>query len=611
MGRSPRLLKISSGKSTTGLIRYLFDTKKAKDHTDPHLVASWDGFAPDPGRATDAQDAVRKRLVADLDLRVNQARRHGRAPERHVWHCSIRAATTDRHLGDDEWADIAPRIVGATGIAPTGDPDGCRWVAVRHAPDHIHIAATTVRADLRPARHWNDYLTADRELAAIEKEYGLFQVVRGDRTAAKRPTRAEQEKARPHGQAATPREHLRSMVRTLVAGARSTEEFLYLLAHTDGVQVQVKHFPSGDIRGYTVALTGDTNQAGSPSGSPAPNSPRTCPFRRSRSAWTTSSRTPTTSRSDVPPIPGIKRQPPPNASPTISTTPPTTRPPRRTSTPSAKPSTPCPSSRPHLCRLNFGRWQLSSSAPSAPTYRPSTRHARALRGAVRSILRKPAPQDGAVLAMFLDAAILATLAALRWHQHRHHNQQAAAAQRALRQLQSAYIEAAAVPMAALAQQRPPQLTVERHIAMVRQVVPEYAEKIVEDTAFDALTATLVQAQGAGHAPEQILRTAIGRRTLADTEHPAGFSPAASNASSPARHPAHHFTPPIEQTDGMTIFKRAPPLQLHGILQILYRQAGRESSSTIEGKANGLSGRPRWHGLEQLADIGRIFVPARG
>lgn len=264
MGRSPRLLKISSGKSTTGLIRYPFDTKKAKDHTDPHLVASWDGFAPDPGRATDAPDAVRKRLVADLDLRVNQARRHGRAPERHVWHCSIRAATTDRHLDDDEWADIARRIVGATGIAPTGDPDGCRWVAVRHAPDHIHIAATTVRADLRPARHWNDYLTADRELAVIEKEYRLFQVVRGDRTAAKRPTRAEQEKARRHGQAATPREHLRSMVRTLVAGARSTEEFLYLLAHTDGVQVQVKHFPSGDIRGYTVALTGDTNQAGEP-----------------------------------------------------------------------------------------------------------------------------------------------------------------------------------------------------------------------------------------------------------------------------------------------------------------------------------------------------------
>lgn len=164
--------------------------------------------------------------------------------------------------------------------------------------------------------------------------------------------------------------------------------------------------------------------------------------------------------------------------------------------------------------------------------------------------------------MFLDAAILATLAAVRWHQARRHNQQVAAAQRALCQLQSAYIEAAAVPMAALAQQRPPQLTVERHIAMVRQVVPEYAEKIVEDTAFDALTATLVQAQEAGHAPEQILRTAIGRRTLADTEHPAGFSPGASNASSPARHPVNW--PVLLKPAAITGFLRGPARsQRHG------------------------------------------------
>ena len=61
------IAKISGGKDTAGLIRYLFDTKKAKDHTDPHLVASWDGFAPDPGRADDF-DATKRLLVADLDL---------------------------------------------------------------------------------------------------------------------------------------------------------------------------------------------------------------------------------------------------------------------------------------------------------------------------------------------------------------------------------------------------------------------------------------------------------------------------------------------------------------------------------------------------------------
>ena len=75
------IAKISGGKDTAGLIRYLFDTKKAKDHTDPHLIASWDGFAPDPGRADDF-DAPKKRLVADLDLRVKQARRLGPVPNR-------------------------------------------------------------------------------------------------------------------------------------------------------------------------------------------------------------------------------------------------------------------------------------------------------------------------------------------------------------------------------------------------------------------------------------------------------------------------------------------------------------------------------------------------
>ncbi|GHF17451.1 relaxase/mobilization nuclease domain-containing protein [Streptomyces griseoluteus] len=257
------IAKIGSGKSTTGLIRYLFDTKKAKDHTDPHLVASWDGFAPDPGRADDF-DATKKRLVADLDLRVKQARRLGRAPDRHVWHCSVRAAPGDRHLTDAEWADIARRIVAATGIAPQGDLDGCRWVAVRHADDHIHIAATKVRGDLRTARHWNDYLTADKELAAIEKEYGLQRVVRGDRTAAKRPTRAETEKARRAGTTRTSRERLRTTVRQLVSIASSMEEFLHLLGGVEGVLVDVQRFPSGDVRGYKVAVEGDTNAAGEP-----------------------------------------------------------------------------------------------------------------------------------------------------------------------------------------------------------------------------------------------------------------------------------------------------------------------------------------------------------
>ncbi|MFE0433567.1 relaxase/mobilization nuclease domain-containing protein [Streptomyces nigra] len=509
------IAKISSGKETAGLIRYLFDTKRATDHTDPHLVASWDGFAPDPGRSEDA-DATRRLLVADLDLHVKQARRLGRAPEKHVWHCSIRAAETDRHLSDEEWADIARRVVASTGISPDGDPDGCRWVAVRHAPDHIHIAATKVRADLRTARHWNDYLTADRELAAIEKEYGLFQVVRGDRTAAKRPTRAEQEKARRAGQDKTARERLRATVRTAVAAASSLEEFVDLLHHLDGVLVEIVYFPSGDVRGYKVALGDD---AGGPiwySGSKlAPD--LSFPKIQERLA-------------NIEPQPADqpgRRRPDPWHQATAATE----------RIPHHLDQADDEASQAHLAAFGEALDALPLLAPqplrpqlreAATAFERATRsrvraehhHARALRGAVRAMLREPAPRDGAALAMFLDAAILVVIAAARWHQLRHHNQQVAAAHQTLLHLQAAYDQAAAAPLAALAQRRPPQQTVDRHIRQIRRAVPDHAEQVIEDPAFDALTALLTEAEAAGHDPEQLLMHAADQRALDDARRPA-------------------------------------------------------------------------------------------
>ncbi|MER6010119.1 relaxase/mobilization nuclease domain-containing protein [Streptomyces bluensis] len=509
------IAKISSGKETAGLIRYLFDTKRAKDHTDPHLVASWDGFAPDPGRTEDS-DAARKLLVADLDLHVKQARRLGRTPERRVWHCSIRAAPEDRILSDEEWADIARRVVAATGIAPDGDPDGCRWVAVRHADDHIHIAATKVRADLRTARHWNDYLTADRKLAAIEKEYGLFQVVRGDRTAAKRPTRAEQEKARRAGHDKTAPERLRATVRTAVAAASSMEEFVDLLRHIDGVLVEIVYFPSGDVRGYKVALDDEANGPIWYSGSklaPDLSFPKIQERLKAIEAQPTGK-------------PG-RRQPNPWHQATAATE----RIPRRLNQDDDE------ASQAHLAAFGEALDALPLLAPqplrpqlreAATAFERATRsriqaehhHARALRGAVRAMLRQPAPKDGAALAMFLDAAILVVIAAARWHQLRQHDQQVAAAHQTLLHLQAAYEQAAAAPLAALAQRRPPQQTVDRHIRQIRQAVPNHAEQVIEDAAFDALTAALAEAEAADHDPEQLLIQAANQRSLDDAHRPA-------------------------------------------------------------------------------------------
>ncbi|MGW7689551.1 relaxase/mobilization nuclease domain-containing protein [Streptomyces asiaticus] len=508
------IAKISSGKDTAGLIRYLYGPGRANEHTDPHLVASWDGFAPDPGRSNDF-NAARKLLVADLDLRLHQAKRLGRAPKQHVWHCSLRASPEDRPLSDGEWATIARRVVAATGIAPEGDPDGCRWVAVRHAEDHIHIAATKVRGDLRTARRWNDYLTADKELAAIEKDYGLHQVVRGDRTAAKRPTRAEQEKARRTGHQRAARERLRSTVRTAVSVATSPEEFLDILTRTDSVQVDIQYFPSGDIRGYKVALDGDTNAAGAPvwySGSKlAPD----LSFPKIRERLTDLDTPPTTA-------PEARRRPNPWHQATAAAE----RIPQRLAQADDA------AAQAHIAAFGEALDVLPILAPkelrpqlqqAAITFERATRsriraqqdQARALRSAIRVLRTTPVTGDGSGLAMFLDVALLVVTAAAHWHQLRQHDQQVAAARQALLHLRTAYEQAAAGPLAALAQRQPPAHTIERHAKQIRTVVPDYAEEVLEDPAWAGLATVLTEAETAGHDPERLLQHVARQRTLDD------------------------------------------------------------------------------------------------
>ncbi|WP_206507817.1 relaxase/mobilization nuclease domain-containing protein [Streptomyces chrestomyceticus] len=514
------IAKISSGKDTAGLIRYLYGPGRANEHTAPHLVASWDGFAPDPGRTDDATaTATRKLLVADLDLHVKQARRLGRAPKQHVWHCSIRAAPGDRPLADAEWADIARRVVAATGIAPDGDPDGCRWVAVRHADDHIHITATTVRGDLRPTRHWNDFLTADRELAAIEKEYGLQQVVRGDRTAAKRPTRAEKEKARRVGHEVTARERLRTTVRTAVSVATSTEEFLGILTATDNVLVRSQRYPSGDLRGYKVALEGDTNAVGEPVWYSGSKLASDLSLPKIKGRLTAATPEPDTSE---------RRN---RSDPWHQATAATERIPHRLEQADDG------AAQAHLAAFGEALDALPHLAPqnlrpqlrqAASAFERATRsriqaehhHARALRSAVRAMLREPAPKDGAALAMLLDTALLVALAATRWHQLRHHDQQATAAQQAHLHLQAAYDQAAAAPLAVFARRKPPAPTVELFASLVHETMPAHAQQILDDTGWEALATALADAGTAGHQPATLLRQAADQRALDDARSPA-------------------------------------------------------------------------------------------
>jgi hypothetical protein len=516
--------KIRRGSRTHGLLAYLYGPGKRDEHIDPHLVASWDGFAPDPGRDGEATLA---HLAAALDLRVKQA--GAKAPTQHVWHCSVRTAPGDRQLTDDDWGTVARRLVHAVGIAPDGDPDGCRWVAVRHADDHIHILATLMRGDLRRPRINRDFPKAQAECRTMEKEMGLRQLKPGDGTAAKMPTSAERFKAERLGREQTPRETLREAVRQALAGAATEEEFFTRLRDA-GVRVKLRHAPSGDVLGYTVALPGDRNRDRAP-------------------VWFAGS----TLAPDLS-LPKIHR---------------------RLATPVADPTEEAGASA-------SGRWSaaaerrrhaaavaehaasrlttdgdeaadqlagvgelLDALAQTSPaTIRQELRAAaqaferatrshiraeradnRALRAAAREIIHAGAAlgrgEDGGATAMLLSTLVMLAMAAEHWHSERHHAQQAAACQQTADHLYAAYRQAAAAPMQALRDQGRalPPAQLRRYEAAIATALPDPAPAAADERNAnrDALAATLAQVEQAGHDPEALLRQAIAMRELETAE----------------------------------------------------------------------------------------------
>ena len=500
------------GANTAGAIGYLYRTGRGHEaHTDPHLVASLDGLAPDPAR--DPQ-ATFGQLAAYLDLPV-EAVDPAERPAQHVWHCSVRSAPEDPILTDGQWADIARRIVHATGIAPEGDDSACRWIAVRHADDHIHILATKVRQDGTKPRDSFSYKRAQAEARQIEIDYGLRRVTPGDGTAAKRPTRAETEKAYRTGRSRTPREQLRTTLRTVVAVATSPEEYLHLLAGS-GILVETLRFPSGDIRGYKVALEGDTNAQGRPiwfSGSTlAPD--LSYPQIRDRLTATD------------PPANGPHRP-----DPWHQATAATERIPHHLDqnddpvsqahiTAFAEALDALPLYAPQAIRPQLRQAALAFERASRSRIHADHQHARALRNAIRAIARQPTTGDGTVLAMFLDAALLALIAIQHWQQSRHQDQQVEATRRTLAHLQAAYDQTTAAPLAALTHRAPAQPVADRHAQRIRHTLPDHAEHILNDPHWPALATTLTDAETADHDPTRLLQQATDRRALTDARSPA-------------------------------------------------------------------------------------------
>ncbi|MFJ9551274.1 relaxase/mobilization nuclease domain-containing protein [Streptomyces erythrochromogenes] len=510
------------GKRTIGLLAYLYGPGKYEEHTDPHLVASWDDNAPDPGR--DPQ-ATLKQLQRLLDQPVQNVE-EGSRPAQHVWHLSVRNAPTDRILSDEEWADVARRMVAAAGI---DDPDhvaGCRWAAVRHADDHIHIIATLVREDGYKPDLDNDAQRVQDEARVLEAELGLRRLNAGDRTAAQRPTSAERHKAEREQRERTPREELRETVRRAVAGASSDTEFFDRLA-ASGLLVRKRVAPSGDLLGYTVALPDDRNKDGDPvfySGSKlAPD----LSLPRIRERW---SGMPDQAKSDdstrLVAEPGVSR--PASA--------------RRRAAGAvwqavlvidqgedgavAAQIAAAGEVLDALSKTSAAHTRRELREAAAAFERASRSHIRAVRGHDRALRRAardlshggPAlgrGADGATTAMVIDMLFFLVTAAALWHARKGHAQQAAAAQQAAEYLRTAYSSAAERPLGALRERgRHLSLPVLRwHAAVVRQALPDLAEQLLAEPGWPALAATLVEAEAAGHQPGPLLAAAAARREL--------------------------------------------------------------------------------------------------
>ncbi|MCX5314733.1 mobilization protein [Streptomyces sp. NBC_00154] len=522
--------KIRRGSRTHGLLVYLYGPGKRDEHIDAHLVGSWDGFAPDPGRDTSPNPDPKvtlARLAAALDLRVKQA--GAAAPAEHVWHCSVRTDPGDRTLTDAEWNTVARRLVQAVNLAPEGDPDGCRWVAVRHAQDHIHILATMVRGDLRRPRMNYDFKKAQAECRRIEKEMGLRQLKPGDGTGAKAPTSAERFKAERTGRPEAPRETLREAVRQALAGAATEEEFFTRLREA-GLRVKIRKAPSGDAIGYNVALPGDRNRDREPiwfAGSTlAPD--LSLPKIRLRLANGTANQTkPSAATSGRPDWSPPARE-------------------RRSATGIAERAAllldsdddeaaaqlvgvgelldAVAQTSPAATRAELGAAARAFERATRSHVRAERADTRAIRSAARGIIQAGSAlgrgEDGGTTAMLLSTLVLVAVAAARWHSARGHAQQAHASRQTAEHLRAAYRQSAATPMQALRDQGRglPEAERRTHQATIRAALPDAALRAdSSSTKTDALTATLAQAEQAGHDPKALLQQAIDMRELDTAE----------------------------------------------------------------------------------------------
>jgi len=264
------ITKVVHGWRVGGLVAYLLGPGRAEEHRRPRVVASWDGrdtkWQPRPTGPSE-WDLELGPLIRALQAPAVAAglREDGGAEGKrgYVWHCSARVAGADRVLSDGEWGEIARELLHGAGVAERDDPGGPRWVAIRHANDHIHIAVVLVRQDTG-RRFWpyRDYPRLRETARELERRLGLTVTAAADGTAERAPTRGEREKAARQGRQPARVELVRAIRRAAIV-AHDVASFEAALQE-GGYRIEIRRAPSGDPLGYKVARPADITVAGEP-----------------------------------------------------------------------------------------------------------------------------------------------------------------------------------------------------------------------------------------------------------------------------------------------------------------------------------------------------------
>jgi hypothetical protein len=261
------------GSDVRRLLGYLFCEGRAGEHglsaphTDAHLIAAWDGLdgLEPPRNAAGGRELGTLAAALNAPLLAAGLSKQEWQQARPVYHLAISAAEHDRHLSDQEWADIVSEYLHRIGLAPRNSQQAVRWVAVRHADNHVHVVATLARQDGRRVWPRNDFYRAREASLAVEDRYGLTKTSPADRTGDRQTSRAEQRRHARRveertGQDRPPpagpdREVLRGKVRAALAGANGFEQFSERLRR-NGVLVRprMSTLNPDEVTGYAVAL---------------------------------------------------------------------------------------------------------------------------------------------------------------------------------------------------------------------------------------------------------------------------------------------------------------------------------------------------------------------